>query len=64
MNGSQPPAIVIVLVFILMLLPISRWCGYSPSELPAVLGAATALASALIVGLAQMRNSIPQTSQP
>jgi hypothetical protein len=55
--------VVAVLVFVLVLLPTARWCGYSPGEVASILTAVTALVSGLIMTVAKMASSARQATQ-
>ncbi|WP_436532223.1 hypothetical protein [Actinoplanes sp. HUAS TT8] len=55
--------IVIALVFVLVLLPTSRWCGLTAGELTAILGTAAAFFSAVAAAIPEIdQRSHPSTA--
>jgi hypothetical protein len=50
-------SIVVVLVFILILLPVARWCGVTPAELAGILGTTAAFISAIVVSVTRLERN-------
>ena len=50
MRGKTVP-VVVVLVFVLVLLPVARWCGVTPAELAGILSTTAAFVSAIVVSI-------------
>jgi hypothetical protein len=53
MRGKTVP-VVVVLVFVLVVLPVARWCGVTPAELAGILSSTAAFVSAVVVSIRQV----------